>query len=84
MAACQPPLVISDWASGDASTRPSDPTADTLPMATLRLSGDTVREVTVIAMFEAVQDSASPMQTPAPSVSAKADFATTLSSRPLA
>jgi len=63
---------------------PSDPSADTVPRATMRLSGDTVRAVTLIAMLEAEPDSASPMQMPAPSVSIRADSAYRLMSRPTA
>src|ERR1700754_1158026 len=66
-AICQPAVEISVCASGEAITRPSDPAADTAPMATLRLAAETVRDVTVIVMLEAVQDNARPMQRPQPS-----------------
>jgi len=53
-------------------------------MATLRLAADTVRDVTVMVMLDAVQDSARPMQRPAPMVNTSADVETTMISRPAA
>src|SRR3954462_3245401 len=72
-ATCQPAVEISVCASGDATTSPSDPAADTAPMATLRPAADTVRDVTVMVMLEAVHDSARPMHRPQPMVKTSAD-----------
>lgn len=83
-ATCQPAVEISVCASGDAITRPSDPAADTAPMATLRLAADTVRDVTVIVMLEAVHDNARPMQRPAPMVNTSADVETIMINSPAA
>ena len=83
-AICQPEVVISVCASGEAITRPSEPAADTAPIATLRLAGDTVREVAVMVMLDAVQDSAMPTQTPQPSVNISAESAVIISTRPAA
>ncbi len=83
-ATCQPWLVISDCASGEASVRPSEPSAETEPIATMRLAGELVRAVTFIAMFEAVQESASPMHRPAPSVNTGAECAKRENSSPAA
>src|SRR3954470_7734269 len=65
-ATCQPAVEIRVCASGEATTSPSEPAADTAPIATLRFAADTVRDVTVMVMLEAVQDSASPMHRPQP------------------
>ena len=70
--------------SGDAITRPSDPAADTAPMATLRLAAETVRDVTVMVMLEAVQDNARPMQRPQPMVKTSADVEIIMITRPAA
>src|SRR4051794_5180843 len=83
-ATCQPAVEISVCASGDAITKPSDPAADTAPMATLRLAAETVREVTVMVMLEAVQDNARPMQSPAPMVKTSADVEIIMISNPAA
>src|ERR1700709_1777216 len=72
-AICQPAVEISVCASGEAITGPSDPAADTAPIATLRLAAETVRDVTVIVMLEAVQDNARPMQRPQPLVTTSDD-----------
>ena len=81
-AICQPAVEISVCASGDAITRPSDPAADTAPMVTLRLAAETVRDVTVMVMLDAVQDSARPMQRPAPMVKTSADVENIMVTRP--
>ena len=83
-ATCQPAVEISVCASGDAITRPSDPAADTAPMATLRLAAETVRDVTVIVMLDAVQDKARPMHRPQPMVKTSADVETIMISNPAA
>src|ERR1700712_1414729 len=83
-ATCQPAVVMSVCANGDAITRPSEPAADTAPMATLRLAADTVRDVTVMVMLEAVQDSARPMQRPAPNVKTSAEVEIIMITRPAA
>jgi hypothetical protein len=83
-ATCQPAVEISVCASGDAITSPNDPAADTAPMATLRLAADTVREVTVMVMLEAVQDNARPMHRPAPMVNTSAEAETIMITRPAA
>src|SRR3978361_584638 len=72
-ATCQPAVELRFGASGDAIPSPSDPAADTAPMATLRLAAETVREVTVMVMLEAVQDNARPIQRPQPMVKTSAD-----------
>ena len=66
-------MEINVCASGEAITRPSDPAAETAPIATLRLAGGTTREVTAMVMLDAVQDSARPTQTPAPMMNISAD-----------
>src|SRR3954451_4843848 len=83
-ATCQPAVEISVCASGEAMTSPSDPAADTAPMATLRFAADTVREVTVMVMLEAVQDNARPMQSPQPMVNTSAVVETIMTARPTA
>jgi len=75
IAVCQPLLVIKVCASGEAIISPTDPIADTAPMAALRLSGVTVCDVTVIAMFEVVQDSARPRHRPTLKMSSAAEAA---------
>jgi len=81
-ASVQPPRWIMAWASGEASTSPSDPAADTAPMATLRWAGVTARAVTFMARFEAVQDKARPTHTPMPRVIIQADVACEVMIRP--
>src|SRR3954447_20445442 len=83
-ATCQPAVEISTCASGDAITSPNDPAADTAPMATLRLAADTVRDVTVMVMLEAVQDNARPMQSPVPNVKTSAEVEIIMITRPAA
>ena len=48
-AICQPLVAISPWAKGEAKVRPSEPMAEIVPMVTLRLNGETVREAIAIA-----------------------------------
>src|ERR1700704_6675568 len=83
-ATCQPAVEINVCASGEAITRPSDPAADTAPMATLRLAAETVRDVTVMVMLEAVHDNARPIQRPAPMVKTSADVEIIMISNPAA
>src|SRR3954451_2492423 len=83
-ATCQPEVEISTCASGEAITSPSDPAADTAPIATLRFAAETVREVTVMVMLEAVHDSARPMHRPAPMVNTKADVEIIMINNPAA
>ena len=63
---------------------PTPPAAETAPIATLRPAADTVRDVTVIVMLEAVQDNARPMQRPAPMVKTSADVEIIMITRPAA
>src|SRR3954471_22567191 len=83
-ATCQPAVEISVCASGEAMTSPSEPAADTAPMATLRFAAETVREVTVMVMLEAVQDKARPMQSPQPMVNTSAVVESIMTARPAA
>src|SRR4051794_13243563 len=83
-AVCQPAVEISVCASGEAITSPSDPAADTAPIATLRLAAETVRDVTVMVMLEAVHDKASPMQRPQPRVKTSAEVETIMITSPAA
>src|ERR1700704_4321078 len=80
-ATCQPAVEISVCANGGATQGPSDPAADPAPMATLRLAADTVRDVTVMVMLEAVQDNARPMHRPAPNVNTSAEVETIMITR---
>ena len=84
IATCQPLVVISVCARGEAMVRPSDPIADTVPIATMRLAGVAVRAVTFIAIFEAVQESARPMHIPAPNVNTSTECARMLITMPSA
>ena len=83
-AVCQPALVIKCCAIGEANVKPKEPNADTEPMAMLRLAGETALAVTLIAMLEAVQDSARPTHKPMPSVMLQAEVAVMAKARPKA
>ena len=81
-AACQPELLIKCCAIGEARVSPSEPNADTEPMAMLRLSGETALAVTLMAMLDAVQDKARPTHRPMPSVTLQAEVAVSAKARP--
>ena len=68
-AICQPAFEMRVCAMGDAITSPSEPSADTIPIVTLRRAGVTARDATLMATLEAVHDSARPMKMPDPRVS---------------
>jgi len=81
-AACQPEVLIRCCAMGEARVSPSEPSADTEPMAMLRLSGKTALAVTLMAMLDAVHDSARPTHRPMPSVTLQAEVAVSAKARP--
>jgi len=84
IAVCQPAVLISPWARGEVKTRPSEPAAETAPIAKLCLAGETAREVIAMLRFEPVQASATPISTPIPSVSNRGDVAKMLMRSPSA
>ena len=83
-AICQPPREMRICAIGEAITRPSEPSADTMPMVTLRRAGVTAREATLMATLEAVQESARPTQMPEPSIRCRAEVALIMRPSPAA
>ena len=64
----QPKSTASIWPSGADSSAPSEPDAVMAPSTRLRERLDTAREPTASAIAEAVQASATPIMTPAPSI----------------
>src|SRR5690349_23603966 len=62
----QPKPSLSNCPIGAASSAPSDPAADTMPITVLRTAAGTARADTDIAIALAVQASDAPISTPAP------------------
>ena len=83
-AVCQPAVLIKCCAKGEARVSPKEPNAETEPMAMLRLAGETVLAVTLMAMFDAVHDRASPTHRPMPSVTLQAEVAVMAKAKPRA
>ena len=65
-ASCQPAPTINPWASGAATKVPSEPAAETMPSIRLREAAVEVRAAALMAMLEAVAESATPISTPPP------------------
>ena len=82
-AICQLKLVMSDCVIGEAMVKPSDPTAETAPIAAPRLVALTVRAVMFMAMLEAVQDKAIPTQKPIPTVTIQVASANVKKNNPM-
>jgi len=55
-------------AKGAQSKVPREPAAETIPTASPRRAGETLRVVALSAVAKAVQESATPMPTPAPRI----------------
>jgi len=80
----QPKSTMSVCPSGADSSAPSDPDAVIAPSTMLRERAGTAREPTARATAEAVQASAKPITTPAPSITPSRPWAVANSSRPVA